>query len=244
MPKVSIIIPVYNEQDRIVQTIEQVISADTLEFSKEIIVVDDGSTDETLSKLKTQNSKFKNEGKKVKITIIEQKKNQGKGSALKEGFKKATGDVFLVQDADNEYTVKDYPALLKSFRDKKTSVVYGSRNKKRENYHNRYSYFSFYAGGLVLTWFINLLFGIRLTDQPTGYKLFSKNFKKLLLVPTENRFSYEVAVTSLLAKQKIPFIEVPIHYSPRSLKEGKKINGIDFIKSVLVAVKYKLFNVQ
>ena len=87
---------------------------------------------------------------------------------------------------------------------------------------------------------INVLYGLKLTDQPTGYKLFSKKIKHLLLQPRENRFSYEVALTATLAKQGIPFVEVPIHYKPRTLAEGKKINWLDFIKSVVVAVKYRL----
>jgi len=91
-----------------------------------------------------------------------------------------------------------------------------------------------------LTWYMNILYGIRLTDQPTGYKVFSSKIKDLLLEPNEKRFSYEVAVTALLAKKKIKFIEVPIHYKPRTFDEGKKINFGDFVKSVVVGLKYRI----
>ncbi len=238
--KISIIIPVYNEEHLITSVIQEVMRADTSGVRKEILVVDDGSTDQTVSKIKGQMSKLKSERQRSKIMFIEQKKNQGKGAALKKGFKAATGDILMVQDADEEYSTKDYPALLSPFINRNAQVVYGSRNKKRENFHNRYSYFIFYVGGLALTWIVNMLYGLRLTDQPTGYKLFSKEVKHLLLKPKENRFSYEVAVTALLAREGMFFFEVPIHYKPRTMGEGKKINGMDFIKSIIVAIKYRI----
>ena len=108
-----------------------------------------------------------------------------------------------------------------------------------ENFHNRYSYFIFYLGGLLLTYFINLLYGLKLTDQPTGYKLFLKSLKGVLLKPKEKRFAYEVAITALLAKKGVSFVEIPIHYKPRTLEEGKKIKAADFIKSMYVALKHR-----
>jgi len=259
MPTLSIIIPVYNEGRLICQVIEEVLKADALGLKKEIIVVDDGSTDGTVSNVKSllmrhsrENGNLHNkrmdprvkpeDDVSVSIKLIFNKKNEGKGAALKTGFKKATGEILMVQDADMEYTVKDYPALLSPFMKDTAQVVYGSRNKKRENFHNRYSYFIFYLGGLLLTWFINMLYGLKLSDQPTGYKLFSSKVKPLLLKPKENRFSYEVAITAILAKQHIPFIEIPIHYKPRTMEEGKKINMMDFFKSLVVAIKYKFLD--
>lgn len=264
MKTLSIIIPVYNEEKLIAKTIRRVISADSLGLEKEIIVVDDGSTDGTQNEIKSLLMRHSREGgnlhnkrmdprvpfrvnkpeddRTVSIKTIFNKKNQGKGAALKAGFKRATGDILMVQDADEEYSVKDYPTLLSPFLQNGAQIVYGSRNKKREVFHNKYSYFIFYLGGLLLTWMINILYGLKLTDQPTGYKLFSKKVKHLLFKPVENRFSYEVALTATLAKQSIPFVEVPIHYKPRTMAEGKKINWLDFVKSVVVAVKYKLIN--
>jgi len=262
MKTLSIIIPVYNEEKLIAKTFERVISADSLGLEKEIIIIDDGSTDGTQNEIKSLLMRHSREGgnlhnkrmdprvpsrvnkpeddRTVSIKTIFNKKNQGKGAALKMGFKRATGDILMVQDADEEYSVKDYPQLLLPLLDDRSKVVYGSRNAKRKNFHNKYSYFIFYLGGLLLTWIINILYGLKLTDQPTGYKVFSKKIKHLLLQPKENRFSYEVALTATLAKEGIPFVEVPIHYKPRTLAEGKKINWLDFVKSVIVAIKYKL----
>lgn len=259
MQTVSIIIPVYNEEKRIGKTIEEVIRADTLGMKKEIIVVDDGSTDETVNNVKNQilNSKHNQKPNQISnsksqipnkqstqynIQLIQLSQNQGKGAALKEGFKKATGDIFVVQDADLEYSIIDYPILLRPFKEDSAQIVYGSRNKARKKYRTSYSSLTFFWGGLLLTWIMNILFETKLSDQATGYKLFSKKLKKLLLQPKENRFSYEVALTATLSKEKIPFIEIPIHYQPRSIKEGKKINIMDFVESVVVAMKYKLKN--
>lgn len=244
----SIIIPVYNEEEHIVQVINSVISADSLGLEKEIIVVDDGSTDGTAIEIqrlangdqRLAKIKSSNKTNRYSLISIRQKYNQGKGAALKAGFRKATGDILMVQDADQEYSVKDYPQLLLPLLNDRCKVVYGSRNKKRENYKNRYSYLIFYIGGILLTWIVNIMYGLHLTDQPTGYKLFSKDMKKYLFQPRERRFSYEVAITACLAKANVPFVEVPIHYKPRTIKEGKKINALDFVKSVIVALKYKL----
>lgn len=242
MQTLSIIIPAYNEEKLIAQTIDRVISADSCGLKKEIIVVDDGSTDGTQNEVKILNSKSQSNPKlsNFKIITIFKNKNDGKGAALKAGFKRATGDILMVQDADGEYSVSDYPQLLLPLLRGRCKVVYGSRNMERKSFRNKYSYLIFYLGGLLLTWMINVLYGLKLTDQPTGYKLFSKKIKHLLLQPKENRFSYEVAVTASLARQGISFVEVPIHYKPRTLAEGKKIGWLDFVKSVMVAVKYKL----
>ncbi len=238
MQTVSVIIPVFNEENLVTGVIEQVIKEPIPGYRKEIVVIDDGSTDGTAAAIRKAISGIKR--KDAKIVAVFSRKNEGKGAALKAGFRKATGDVLLVQDADMEYSTSDYPALVKPFKTNGTLVVYGSRNRKRENFHNRYSYFAYFMGGLLLTWYINILYGIRLTDQPTGYKVFSSKVKDLLLEPNEKRFSYEVAVTALLAKKKIKFIEVPIHYTPRTFDEGKKINFGDFVKSVVVGLKYRI----
>ena len=239
MQTLSIIIPVFNEEKLIEKVLNEVIRADSLGLKKEIIIVDDGSTDNTVKNVKYQMTNDKYSRKNTKLFLIEKSKNEGKGSALKTGFAKATGDILMVQDADNEYSVADYPLLIVPFIKDNADVVYGSRNIMRKSFHTRYSYFLFYIGGILLTWIVNLLYRTFLTDQATGYKLFSKKVKKILLKANENGFSYEVAVTALLAENGYQFRETPIHYSPRTMKDGKKINILDFIKSILVALKYK-----
>jgi len=234
----TIIIPVYNEEKRIIPTIQSVLKANTMGLKKEIIIVDDGSTDKTAQNVKIQISNIKSSNHR--ILFIQLKENSGKGAALKAGFAAATGDILLVQDADLEYDTGDYPALIAPFLKQNAQVVYGSRNRGEKVFHNRYSYFVFYWGGKALTGWINLLFGLRLTDQPTGYKVFHGDLKKLLAMPGENGFEYEIAITGLLAKKRILFTEVPIRYHPRTLTEGKKIGMNDFVKGVVVAIRYAM----
>lgn len=229
---VSIIIPVYNEDKYIKKTIEKVLKADTLGFKKEIIVVDDGSTDKTKVEIKALKSRVKSIFKKI---------NQGKGAAIKEGLRIAKGDVIIIQDADLEYNPSDYPALIKPFKDKSANVVYGSRTLGIVEFHNRYSNLIFYIGGRLLTAIVNLLYGTHLTDQPTGYKVFLRKFiPDLVSKSFDNGFAYEVAMTAIFVKKKALIKEVPISYNPRNINQGKKINILDFFKSIIVGIKHKL----
>lgn len=235
---VTIIIPVYNEEKFIKTAIFQVAKANTLGYKKEIIIVDDGSKDNTdiVIKKNIKNEKFN----KIIIKKIFKKNNKGKGSAIRSALNLATGDLIIIQDADLEYSPKDYPVLLKPFTNKNIDVVYGSRTLGMVKYHNSSSGLIFFIGGQILTILFNILFGTKLTDQPTGYKVFRKRFIKYLIRgPEENGFSYEVAMTSIFVKQKAKIKEVPISYQPRHIKQGKKINFLDFIDSVFVTLKYK-----
>jgi len=168
MKKLSIIIPVYNEKKTILEILKRVenVNLEDLGFEKEIIIVDDGSTDGTREILKKLRNKYK---------IIFHPKNKGKGSAIKSGLKKVTGDYVIIQDADLEYDPKDYRVLLKCAVKNQARVVYGSRTL---NPKNRYSHFIYYLGGKFLSFLTSFLYGAKITDEATGYKLFKTELLK------------------------------------------------------------------
>jgi dolichol-phosphate mannosyltransferase len=225
--KISIIIPVYNEEETIRELISRVFLA-PCPAEKEVIVINDASTDDTDKML--EKSKFRNN-----LLLVRHKKNQGKGAAIKTGLKYATGDFILIQDADLEYDPRDYPALLKPLFKNEADVVYGSRNLKK----NPRSSTSFYWGGRFLTFVLNLLFGVKLTDVNTCYKVFKKDvLKNIKLEETGFAFCEEVTCKTLKKKYKIK--EVPINYYPRTSQEGKKINWKDGLQGVWVILKQRL----
>lgn len=228
MKKLSIIIPSYNEADYILSCLKKVCQVKIDGWTKEIIVVDDGSTDNTLDLL----NKF---NQKQKIKIIRLPINQGKGAALKKGITQATGDVIIIQDADLEYDPKDYPNILFQFENKKVNVVYGSRILGEKIYQNKRAGLFFLLGGLALTKVVNLLFGTKLTDQPTGYKCWRRKFSKGLLKYCRAKgFEFEIEMTAFFSKM-VTIKEIPIHYYPRNIYQGKKIGLKDFLKSILIA---------
>lgn len=232
----SIIIPVFNEAKYVEKVIKKVSRAKCCGLTREIIIVDDGSIDDTNRIL----NKIINKNHFGKIKMVRKVKNQGKGSAIMEGLKHVTGDIVLIQDADMEYNPKDYPRLIEPIIMNKAYAVYGSRTLGIEKFGNKYSSPFFYLGGRLLTEFINYLYGLSLTDQPTGYKLFRKEFIPIILRGNRQKdFSFEVEISILLAKNRKNIIEVPISYKPRSVSEGKKISIYDFIKSLVIAVMYK-----
>ncbi len=223
---VSIVIPVYNERRTIAKLLAKVAKAETLGLSKEIVVIDDGSTDGTTKILK----KLRLRGlKKIFLAI-----NKGKGYALRQGFGQASGDLVIVQDADLEYNPEDYPLLIAPFLAQDVDAVFGSR----ELNINTHSYPSFFVGGKLVTYVTKLLFGGRLTDVPTGYKAFGA--KRLRALPlTCNRFEFCPEVTAQLLKRKATIVEVPIRYKPRTIAQGKKIRFGDGIEAL-----YTLFRVR
>ena len=223
--RVSIIIPSYNEQENIEEIIRRVRAS---QIEKEIIIVDDGSQDgsrETINKLQAQFPEL--------ITIFHEI-NRGKGAAIHTALSHTSGDLVLIQDADLEYSPEDYPTLLAPFDNPATQVVYGSRNLHR----NPRVSLLFYWGGVFLSIYANVLFGSRLTDITTGYKVFRANIIKEMDL-YGNGFEFCAEVTANLLRRRIPIIEVPISYQPRSWEEGKKINSLDGFIALWVLTKLK-----
>lgn len=231
---VSIVIPVYNEEKTIKKVLETVLSSDTLTLAKEIIVVDDNSTDNTGKALK--------EIKKNNIKVITNPINLGKGACLRTGFQNTVGDIVLIQDADLEYSPKDYPILIKPILDGYADVVYGSRFLN-SNPH-RVLYFYHYLANKFITTLSNMFTNLNLSDIETGYKVFRGDLiretaKKL----QSNRFGFEPEITSRLAKIKgIRIYEVGISYFGRTYEEGKKIGWKDAIEAVFEIIRYSLFS--
>ena len=230
--KLSIVIPVFNEKNTIKEVIEKVKQSPV---KKEIIIIDDSSNDGTKKLLKEIEKESKN---KDDIKVLYLERNLGKGQAVKKGFELVKGDYVIIQDADLEYSPEEYPKLLKPILDKETDVVFGSRliDKSQHSKSNRL----FYIGRISITWVTNILFGCRLTDAYTCYKLIPNDLIKNLDI-TANGFELEAELTAkiLLAGKKIK--EVPIDYNPRSKKAGKKITWIDWFKGVkmLLILRFK-----
>jgi dolichol-phosphate mannosyltransferase len=228
--KISVIIPVYNEAATITQVVEQVLEVELDTVEKEIIVVNDGSTDETDAVLTTLATRWPNPPK-----IVHHERNRGKGAAIRTALEHVTGDVVITQDADLEYIPQEYPRLLAPFEDPAVQVVYGSRNLHR----NPRSSWSFYWGGRLLSWVANLLYGSHITDEATGYKAFRADLLRDLDLQS-NGFEFCPEVTSKILRRGIRIHEVPISYQPRSFAEGKKINWCDGLRAIWTLLKYRL----
>ena len=231
--KLSIIIPVYNEMNTIQEILKKI--EDLYEIKKQIIIVDDGSSDETFNLI--QNYNFKSEHK-----IIKHKVNSGKGAAIKSSVNYISGDIVIIQDADLEYDPKDYKEIIFPIIKNKSKIVYGSRvlNKKRYNQTNFISNFRIFCNH-ILTLLTNLLYRQNLTDAHTCYKAFDANiFKQINL--KENDFAFCPEITAKVSKLGFKIFEVPINYVGRNYNEGKKISFYDGIRAVIVLLKYRFFN--
>lgn len=221
--KISILIPVFNEEKTVDLILERVLNQ-TKGWDKEIIAINDGSIDKTLEKLQ----RFSNE-----VSVISYEKNQGKGVALKKGLEKATGEIIIIQDADLEYDPKDYPKLLQPILKGETKIVYGSRNlSPRVGGEKKY-----YLGNLFLTKIVNFLFRTKLNDINTGYKVFETKTLKELRIQTR-RFEVCEELTIKALRRNLKIVEVPISYYPRTFKEGKKIRAIDGLKAILAILYF------
>lgn len=227
--KLSIIIPVYNEKNTVNKIIQQVQDVE-LEMEKEIILIDDGSTDGTREILK--NLEYPN----VKVKL--QEKNQGKGSALQTGFSLATGDYVIIQDADLEYDPREYPVLLTPLLDGRADAVYGSRFLGGPH---RVLFFWHYIGNKMLTTLSNMLSNLNLTDMETCYKVFRKEILDKITIKSK-RFGIEPEITMKLARQKCRIYEVPISYSGRDYTEGKKIGWKDGVAAIYHLFRFRFFD--
>jgi len=225
MLKLSIIIPVYNEEKTILEILKRIEAVELPNLEKKIIIVDDGSIDGTKEILKSFEGKYK---------TFYQANNQGKGAALRMGFKQASGDFLIIQDADLEYNPREYPQLLEPLIQNRADIVYGSRNLKDNPRFKK----SYYWGGRIISWLINIIYGSNLTDVYTCYKVFKTPLLKNLDL-VSNGFEFEAEVTAKALKKKYRILEVPISYSPRNVEEGKKINWLDGIKAILAIIKYR-----
>ena len=221
--KLSVVVPIYNERKSLLDIVQKI---QGVAINKEIILVDDFSTDGTRDLLRG----LANQG----LMILYHEKNMGKGAALRTGFQHATGDYVIVQDADLEYDPNDYPKLLQPILEGKADVVYGSRfSGNRSNMMSLHSF-----GNQFLTWMTNLLYRTAITDMETCYKLFKRPTIQGIKIEC-NRFNFEPEITAKILKRGLRIVEVPISYSGRSFSEGKKITWRDGFSAIWTLVKYR-----
>jgi glycosyltransferase involved in cell wall biosynthesis len=224
--KLSVIIPVYNEKETILKILDKV---QKVPIEKEIIIIDDGSNDGTTEILKGI--------KEENIKIIFKDKNDGKGSAIREGLKYVTGEIIVIQDADLEYEPMDWIKMVELIEKKDVDVVYGSRVLGK----GKKSSFFFYLGGRILSIISNILYNAQITDEPTCYKMFKKNVIESINLKCK-RFEFCPEFTAKVRKKGYKIYEVPISYNPRTIKEGKKIKLKDGIIAIWTLIKYRFID--
>jgi glycosyltransferase involved in cell wall biosynthesis len=244
-PKISIVIPVYNEKSTVEEILRRVLDTSV---RREVIVVDDSSTDGTRQILETMAARQANGETSAPsqdgsdpvelrdLRFFFQAPNQGKGAALRRGFAQATGEIVLVQDADLEYDPRDYAILLEPIIDGRADVVYGSRFLGGPQ---RVHYFWHYVANRLLTLLSDIFTNLKLTDMETCYKVFRREVLKGIELKS-NRFGFEPEITAKIAKGKWRIYEVPITYAGRTYEEGKKITWKDSIQALWCIIRYSL----
>src|SRR3990172_7574698 len=225
--KISVVMPVFNE----VKTLREIVKrVEDVDLEKELIIVDDCSTDVTRNILRSME---RNPG----IRVIYQERNMGKGAALRIGFKNITGDIVIIQDADLEYNPQEYHKLIRPILDGRADVVYGSRFITTEE--RRVMFFWHFLGNSFLTLFSNMFTNLNLSDIETGYKVFKREVINSINIE-EYRFGFEPEITAKIAKRKYRIYEVGISYSGRDYSEGKKIGWKDGVRAIWCILKYNL----
>ena len=233
--KLSVLVPVYNEERTLEEVVRRVCD---FQIPKEIILVDDGSEDQSrtiLTRLQEENARANDPLNQIKVFF--QPVNQGKGAALKTALSHVTGDIVLVQDADLEYDPKDYPSLLAPIQAGQADVVYGTRFYGGGAH--RVLFFWHYMGNLALTLISNMLTNLNLSDMEVGYKAFRAEAVKGINLKS-NRFGFEPEITVKLAKKRCRFYEVPISYHGRTYEEGKKITWKDGVAALYYLIRFRL----
>lgn len=220
--------PVYNEVRSIDKILSTVLSRQLNDWKKQVIVVDDGSTDGTREKLAQWEKR---------CTVMYLPFNQGKGAALVKGFAAATGDIILIQDADLEYNPEDYVTLLQPFSDDRVDVVYGSRFLG-PHLSTMYLY---EIGNKFVTWVTNVLFNTNITDMETGYKVFRRSVLDRITIRAK-RFDFEPEFTAKILKSGHQIYEIPISYFGRKFSEGKKLTWRDGIVALWTLIKYRIID--
>lgn len=234
--KLSIIIPIFNEEKTIDKVLKRILAVKLPKnIVKEIVVVDDGSTDDSPKLLRKW---------KMKIKYIRHLENKGKGASIRTGLSQTNGDIIIIQDADLEYDPSYYPLLLKPILENGVKVIYGSR---LINYplrlfgKNKTILPAHLVANKILTFLTNLLYGGKLTDMETGYKVFKREITKNILLETDH-FDFEAEITAKILKNKLSIIEIPITVNPRTYKQGKKIGWRDGVVAIWTLIKYRFVN--
>ena len=233
MKKLSVVIPVFNEKNTILEILKRVDEVRLPDLEKEVIIVDDGSTDGTRELLQ--------QIQKSSVKLFLQPHNRGKGAAVRRGFGEATGDFIIVQDADLEYDPKEYPLLLETLVDGRADAVFGSRFIGHRPH--RVLLFWHYVGNKIITTFSNMFTGLNLTDIESCYKAFTRTGLDAIREElTSNRFGIEPELAARVAKKKLRVYEVGISYSGRTYAEGKKVGWRDGISALWCIIRFNLFS--
>ena len=226
----SVIIPVYNEEATLSTLLDRVAAVE-LPVARELVIVDDGSTDGSAAAMRAWCERHPETS-----AVVVQRENGGKGAAVRDGIMRATGEVIIIQDADLEYDPNDYGACIAPILAGEARVVYGSRERSREN--RRHSSPAFYLGGICVSLWFSVLYGCRVTDEPTCYKTFDAGLIRALGFEGDG-FEWEPEVTAKLLRLGIRIVEVPISYSPRRRGEGKKIRAADGFRALWEALRWR-----